>query len=113
MTLSLVQELQRDALDGDVSVSDVLRKAYAVAMKLRLDKFKQWAALELNGYLGQDVPNYRRIGCSIRAWNPRRGWQPTFFADPDFARQLSVHEERAPVGAIYDLASNERQGDLI
>ena len=57
---SLVEELQRDALDSSVSVLDLLRKALVVATKLNIDEFKEWIELELKGYSGQEtVPDYR------------------------------------------------------
>jgi hypothetical protein len=47
---SLVEELQKDALNSSVSVLDLLRKALVVATKLNIDEFKEWIELELKGY---------------------------------------------------------------
>jgi hypothetical protein len=109
---SLVQELQRDALNGDVDVSSLLRKAYAVAVKLKLEKFKTWCEWELDGYRGQHVPNYRKLGGLIRAFNPMRGWIPAMFGDAELARTLATHEERCPVSAVHALLDGG-MGDLI
>jgi hypothetical protein len=111
MALSLVEELQRDALDGSVDVSHLLRKAYVVAVKLKLDKFKSWADFELNGYGASDVPAYREIRGVLRAWNPYNGWIPVFLTnDPRWQEQASIHWERGSVGAIQDLVNNAKDG---
>ena len=39
---SLVEELQRDALDSKIYVSDLLRKSLVVATKLNLADFSKW-----------------------------------------------------------------------
>ena len=58
---SLIEELQRDALDSSVQVADLLRKALVVATKLKLDEFRQWAERELEGYDKVDLPSYREF----------------------------------------------------
>jgi hypothetical protein len=71
---SVVRELQQDALNRDVEISDLLRKALVVARKLGLDDFQAWINNELNGYAkGEEVPEYRQISGQARAWNPYRG----------------------------------------
>ncbi len=47
---SVIVELQREALDRNVHVSDLLRKALVVARNLALTEFQRWIELELNGY---------------------------------------------------------------
>ncbi|MBD1934161.1 MULTISPECIES: hypothetical protein [Cyanophyceae] len=74
---SLIVELQRDATEPSVSVLNLLRKALVVARKLRIQEFKKWIELELNGYYDwEKVPQYRFISGSLKAWNPCRGWIP-------------------------------------
>jgi len=53
---SLVEELQRDALNANAKVSDLLRKAKAIAVKLELPELEEWVEHELNGYPEGDVP---------------------------------------------------------
>jgi len=48
--MSLVLELQKEALDQRVSVSHLLRKALVVVRKLKLSEFQNWIEIELNGY---------------------------------------------------------------
>jgi hypothetical protein len=55
---SLIEELQHGALDSNVRVGDLLRKAKAIAIKLDLPEFEKWVENELNGYPSDTVPGY-------------------------------------------------------
>lgn len=60
---SIVLELQANAMDENVSIQTLLRKAYAIAIKLSVEDSKQWIEAEMNGYGSRkEVPMYRRIG---------------------------------------------------
>ena len=61
MTEGIVIQLQREALDENVDIETLLRKAYLVARKLQLKDFEEWISSEQNGYNG-DVPDYRTVG---------------------------------------------------
>jgi hypothetical protein len=76
---SLVEELQRDSLNADVSVSDLLRKAKTIAVKLDLPDLEKWVENELNGYPPGDVPKYRIVVGQVKGRNPYHGWQPVQF----------------------------------
>lgn len=71
----IVLELEREALDENVGIEALLRKAYLVARKLKLTDFEKWINNEQNGYEGE-VPEYRMIGGEYKALNPYRGWIP-------------------------------------
>lgn len=71
----IVLELEREALDENVSIEVLLRKAYLVARKLKLTDFEEWINNEQNGYVGE-IPEYRMIGGEYKALNPYRGWIP-------------------------------------
>ena len=58
----IVYELEREALDENVSVESLLRKAYLVARKLKLSDFEEWINNEQNGYHGE-VLDYRMDLC--------------------------------------------------
>lgn len=103
---SLVEELQRGAIDNSTEITELLRKAYAVAAKLKLDQFKSWCEFELNGYpAGQEVPEYRISDGTLRAWNPYVGGAiPIMFTnDPETQEAWSRHKNRSPVSAVQDL----------
>jgi hypothetical protein len=107
---SLVEELQRDALDPNVSVADLLRKASAVASKLSLDTFAKWCKSERDGYRNGDVPAYRNCGGTLRAFNPYRGWIPVVFHDARFERLCSSYSETSAVGILDDLLRGDNEG---
>ena len=53
----IVLDLQLEALSKDSDVLNLLRKAYVVARKLKLDEFEEWVNSELNGYkVGNRIP---------------------------------------------------------
>jgi hypothetical protein len=78
---SLVEELQRDALNPNVRVSDLLRKAKTIAVKLGLPELAAWVEKELNGYGTTKVPEYRFVRGSLQGFNPFHGWQPVIFEE--------------------------------
>ncbi len=110
--MGVVLELQRDALDRGVAVSDLLRKALVVARKLGIGDFEEWIGNELNGYGPKaDVPRYRNVGGQVRAWNPVRGWIPVIFDEEVPAlHQRDCHQSVAELEAI---ASRSKKGDML
>jgi hypothetical protein len=107
-TQSLVIDLQRDAMNPDVRVSNLLRKAVVVAAKLGQHELRDWAQRELQGYMdGTPCPPYRRVQGQLRAHNPFRGWIPVVFEDADMARALSQRHSGQSVGEIEDLLSRQ------
>ncbi len=82
MVTSIVLELQRDALNREVPISDLLRKAFVVAKKLKITEFENWVTHELNGYENaEDIPKYRQVNGKVQVWNLYHGWQPVIFQD--------------------------------
>jgi AbiTii len=111
---SLVEELQREALDGSTDVSALLRKAYVVATKLGLAQFKTWCDQELNGYDGE-IPLYRKAHGRLRAWNPmRNSWIPVVLDDTELLEEISTCWEGGPIASIQDLLSGpSRNGEFV
>jgi hypothetical protein len=108
---SLVEELQRDALNTNISVTELLQKCLVVATKLGIDEFASWARLELDGYKGQEVPEYRVIYGEPQVFNPYRGYQPLRFGDHRFAEIVSKMQCNQPIGGIeYDLRQADKTG---
>lgn len=64
----LLSEIERDVVSG-VSISDVLRKLIILGGRVGSPELRDWAARELNGYLGadDDLPAYRSVGAPILA----------------------------------------------
>ena len=109
----IVYELEREALDENVSVESLLRKAYLVARKLKLSDFEEWINNEQNGYHGE-VPDYRMIKGDYKAWNPYRGWMPVILT-PKMGRFMSsipLHQSISSICEIYTSHENGIQFTL-
>ena len=106
---SLVLELEQEAYDTKASLSNILRKAKAIAVKLQLKQPLEWVESELNGYGPADVPDYRVLHGSVKAHNPYNGLIPVMCGDPEFERIISEHHVREPVSAIEHML--ETTGD--
>ena len=78
----IVIDLQNNVLDSQITTTNLLRKAFMVAKKLKLKDFENWISFELNGYENKDVniPECRKIYGELRAFNPGEGWIPTLFS---------------------------------
>ncbi|OTG72479.1 hypothetical protein B9T23_14685 [Acinetobacter terrae] len=60
--MSLLREIQNDATNSSVKVSDLLRKCKILAARLGSKEFQSWINKELNGYsLEDELPEYRVI----------------------------------------------------
>jgi hypothetical protein len=116
---SLVQELQRDALNSSVSVLDLLCKALAVATKLNIDEFKEWIELELNGYSDKEtIPDYRNVIGSLKWKNysfvyPNVRWVDVITNDTDSLSIVSRRRIEKPISEIHDLILDKSTEDYI
>jgi hypothetical protein len=111
---SLVLELQADALNANVRVSDLVRKALVVATKLGIPELRQWCDAELNGYgPGQEVPGYRKMTGQLMARNPFRGWIPVMFEEPAEAELLSKRDLGASIGEVEQLVDRPAEGGTL
>ncbi len=95
----IVLQLQGLAMDPTTAVPELLRRALAIAVKLKLDDVETWINLELHGYrIATDLPPYRRLGSRLRAWNPINGWIPVTTSSPQVQEIL----ERVPLAQSVD-----------
>jgi len=111
---SLVEELQRDALDSRVPLPDVLRGALVVATKLKLADFRNWVACELNGYGKDDgLPDYRVIRCQVRSTNPFDGRKiPWKFPTSELEEMVCRRRIAQSVAAIEQLLLSDTETEL-
>lgn len=109
MTKGIVIQLQEEALDENIDIETLLRKAFLVARKLQLKEFEKWIQCEQNGYKNE-VPEYRKIGGSIKAWSPYHGWCPVIFQGEigDLLQSMPLIN---PIASISDLYNN-KDGDV-
>ncbi len=99
---SLVEELQRDALNWDISVTQLLQKCFLVASKLDVKALVKWTRMELDGY-EEEVPEYRRVLGKPQIFNPYHGFQPMIFEDPKAADAFSRMPFSHPISEIEHL----------
>lgn len=103
---SIVLELQQEVLKPDCDILNALRKAHIIASKLKLQEFDEWIMHELNGYLESDVmnlPEYRKVTGSLKAWNPYNGWIPVVIEDKKLEIQICTQYLCQSLSGILEL----------
>ena len=103
---SIVLELRHDALNRDISITDLLRKSYVVAKKLKIKTLEKWLQNELEGYDEQsEIPKYRVITGEVKAWDPSHGWQPIYFEETEIAEAVLKRDNNQRIAEIENLLS--------
>jgi len=100
---SIVLDLQEEAINSDVELSELLRKAYFVAKKLKVEDFEKWINSELNGYNDGGIPNYRKIHGEPKYFNQFYGYQDFLIDDSDLYESLSNNKLSQPISELEDL----------
>lgn len=103
---SLVLDLQKEAMDSEVETSGLLRKAYVVARKLKIKEFEEWIELELNGYIGIEIPPYRRVRGQVKYLNPFHGYQDYLNGNERLMELLSTRKLNNSISELEDLYKN-------
>ena len=110
---SIVLELQQEAMDKNIEISDLLRKALVVATKLNITDFITWVNQELKGYKDYDsTPEYRKIQGIIKARNPYHGLVPVTMPDAETEEKFSNTSTNQPISGIVDLLKQPQSGLL-
>lgn len=106
----LVLELQRDAMNPDIKITDLLRKALSVAMKLELSEFEKWINQELEGYEDPiHVPDYRIVVGEIRYLNQYYGsYFPLLIHKEKLAEKLNKRHLTQPIGELESMLKDDR-----
>jgi hypothetical protein len=108
---SIIEQIQKDALDPAFPVSALLRKVKLAATKLKLPKIEDWVDNELKGYK-KEVPEYRRVRGQPKAKNPYVGWIP-IGGPKDLIERISTVPIGQPISGIESLLSAKDRGELI
>jgi AbiTii len=89
----LVEQLQADAMDDSVPISNLLRKAKTAAVKLKQNDIADWIEHEMSGYHARaDLPEYRKLHASLTFRNPLRGWCPVIGGEHEVQFGNSIAE---------------------
>lgn len=109
---SLVLELQRDALDRSIHITDLLRKALLVSRKLKIKDIEAWIYSELNGYKENLIPEYRIVYGELKAFNPYVGWIPVT-VDKQLDQMIRRQNVFLSVSQIESLADKSEGGNFV
>ena len=105
---SIVIELQKDALNGDNLLTDLLRKAFVVARKLKIKEFEDWISKELGGYSdNSETPDYREIVGKVMISDSDLGYRPIQFPDTGTEIKLSKRKLGQRVAEIESLLNGQ------
>lgn len=104
----LVLELQRACIEKKRSITDILRMAKMIAIKLGLPGEEHWIDQELNGYKGgKELPPYRMVKGTVKALNPYHGLVPARFQDPDMEELINDVYVGDSVEHLLDLGKDD------
>lgn len=111
---NIIIELQKNTIDSNYPISDLLRKAKLVSVKLNLTEFTEWVELELSGYENSpvDLPKYRIVRGTPKALNPYHGWQPIIFNSNEIAENMSKHGISQPLIELETLLESDSTADF-
>jgi hypothetical protein len=99
---SIIEQIQRDALDRLVRVSDLLRRVKLAATKLGLGAVEDWVEQELSGYKTAQLPDYRIIhGRPVYNSPHEGGWRPL----GGHVEQLSIRHVGQSIASLEELAA--------
>ena len=111
MNQSLVFELQQELYNSNSRATNILRMAYIISRKLKVDDFEKWIHLELNGYIGQvTIPEYRKVYGQVVAWNPYHSWKYIVFEQRSIQDQISNKEIIQSIPELEDLIQKSGEG---
>lgn len=106
--MSVVLDLQNDAMNREIKVSDLLIRSYVIAKKLEIKEFEIFINLELNGYDGviDKLPNYRLIlGELVASRYPFPGYIPFAIHEPSLngiIRTARISKPLSEIENYYD-----------
>jgi hypothetical protein len=118
--MSLLREIQSDAINSNVNVSDLLRKCKILAYRLGNDDFKSWVDFELNGYGSTDsLPNYRTVYVGSKGYFVGSFGRSLSNADipthglPDWLQEsCSKADFNNPIATLESYTFNDKNGQL-
>lgn len=108
---SVVIGIQKDVIDSNKSVSDILRQSFILARKLKISDFEHWIHQELNGYSKtENIPEYRHVQSTIKGWNPYNGWIPVIIQDQKIQDEITNSIIAQSIPELEDLMSDSKGG---
>ena len=118
----MLREIQNDAVNSKVKVSDLLRKCKILAARLGNNNFKVWVESELSGYESSDIiPTYRIYknfsskGHFSGAFGSglRNADIPSNCFPEEFSEHLTTLSLVAPIAEFESLVEKSKKGTLL
>lgn len=104
---TLIQSLQKQALDETGSLTALVMKAKLIAKKLNIEDFYTWACNELEGYNDiNSLPDYRMAHGILQALNPYQGWKKISFPEQDVEEIVTAAHIAHSIAEIEKLQVN-------
>jgi len=116
--MSLLSEIQADALDSKVDVTDLLRKCLVLATRLGNDDFQRWVSQELNGYQdNSDLPLYRVIetnsyGQFTNGYSMLQNYSIPSFTIPEEYLEATTMRLMQPISSLAHMVKNAKEDTL-
>ncbi|WP_372716167.1 hypothetical protein [Novipirellula sp.] len=109
--MSLLRDIQNNAIDGSTDLSSLLRSCTVLGARLGNDDFRNWVSNELNGYQdAKSLPDYRVLAVRSKGdfYGPfgsglRNADIPPMSIPADFRDRLFYCRIQDPVASIQDL----------
>jgi hypothetical protein len=119
--MEIIEQIQKDLLDSNVPLSDILRKAKVLASQLENAELSLWASQELDGYpIDKDLPDYRVINTSASGLWTNGYWKipnqgvPMFKVEDETLRKfLTTIQVIKGIRSIEELAKMKDDDKLI
>ncbi len=64
-TIDWINTIIKELVDPHTKIKDTLLKVQVLAFKIKNSKLKEWVDNELNGFIGKEVPSYRKIPYAV------------------------------------------------
>ena len=105
---SLVLELQRNLIEKNINIVELLHKALLLSGKLNLDDIKKWIGYELDGYNNSKfIPEYRTIDGTFKRNDPIHGWQTVVSTNQKFNKIVTKSTINQKISEIVSLIGRD------
>lgn len=110
----LILQIQADAMDANVRIGMLLRKAKVAAVKLGLKEFGKLVDCELSGYTREeDVPEFRIVFGKLKCLNPFHGWMPVSIGDIQIEEIITRIVIQQPITSLEDTYYNQCEAGYV
>ena len=112
---SLIHGIQAAAIEKDVNVSQLLRKAKLAAVKLNQPDFVEWLDNEIDGYdcTFEELPDYRKTRGIMKARNPYHGLVTMHFESEELENLITQAPTFQGVSSLQAIVEKSDKSDTL